>query len=214
MTAKLALYNGALRLCGERRLASLTENREPRRYLDEVWADDFVKGILEKGTWKFALRSTKLDPDSNVTVEFGHTHAFAKPDDMVRIAAVSSDEFFNTPLLAYNEEQSWLFSSTNPLYLRYVSSDTNYGADMSRWTKAFSDFAEADLALAIIKRLTQDKSEWDRLAKLHRSILTIARSLDAMADPTKFLPRGDWVSSRIGGNLVRRDGGNRGGLIG
>lgn len=214
MTSKLALYNGALRLCGERRLASLTENREPRRYLDEAWADDFIIGVLEKGMWKFALRSTKLDPDSNVTVEFGHTNAFAKPDDMVRIAAISSDEFFNTPLLAYNEERSWLFASSEPLYLRYVSSHADYGADISRWTKAFSDFAESELALAIIKRLTQDKSEWEKMHKLNRSLLTSARSLDAMADPTKFLPRGDWVSSRIGGNLVRRDGGNRGGLIG
>jgi len=212
MTSKLALYNGALRHCGERRLASLSENREPRRYLDEAWANDYIKGLLESGLWKFALRSTKLDPDPGVTIEFGYRNAFAKPEDMVRIAAVSADEYFNTPLLNYSEEGDWLYADVDPMYLSYVSSDEDYGEDLTRWTKAFTDFAEADLAVQVIKRLTQDKEEWDRMFKLRRKLLTDARSLDAMADPTKFLPQGSWVSARRGGR--DNDGGNRGSLIG
>jgi hypothetical protein len=42
--SKLKLYNDALGILGERRLASLTENREPRRVLDEVW--DAGKGVV------------------------------------------------------------------------------------------------------------------------------------------------------------------------
>ena len=34
----LALYNIALFAIGERAIASLTESREPRRLLDEVWS--------------------------------------------------------------------------------------------------------------------------------------------------------------------------------
>ena len=34
---RLDVYNGALRRLGSRRLASLTENREPRRVLDDIW---------------------------------------------------------------------------------------------------------------------------------------------------------------------------------
>ena len=37
MITRLQLYNSALLLLGERNLASLSENREPRRLLDHVW---------------------------------------------------------------------------------------------------------------------------------------------------------------------------------
>ena len=33
---QLSLYNNALTVLGERKIASLTENREPRRVLDDV----------------------------------------------------------------------------------------------------------------------------------------------------------------------------------
>lgn len=216
MTSKLALYNGALRHCGERRLASLTENREPRRYLDEAWNDDFIKKLLEAGYWKFALRTTKLEIDPAVVVEFGYRNGFAKPTDMVQIAQISADEYFNTPLLGYTEEQDWLFSDVDIIYLQYVSIDDNYGSDLTKWTGAFSDFAEADLAVRIIRRLTQKDGDeaWNKMFKLRRRLLTTAKSLDAMAGPTKFMPEGSWVSARRGGGGGRGDGGNRGSLIG
>ena len=37
MTDKLTVYNETLGLLGERKLASLTEQREPRRVLDGFW---------------------------------------------------------------------------------------------------------------------------------------------------------------------------------
>lgn len=212
MTSKLALYNGALRHCGERRLASLTENREPRRYLDEAWGDDFIKGLLEEASWKFALRSTELVPDPSVTPQSGYTNAFEKPTDMVRIAMLCADDRYQTPLLEYDQELGWLFADRDPIYLKYVSIDEDYGLDLSSWTKAFVDFAEVDLALRIVKRLTQDKEEWERLFKLRKRLKIDAASLDAMADPTKFFPPGSWVSARRGGG--GGDRGNRGSLIG
>ena len=38
-TSKLTLFNDALRLCRERKLVALTDNREARHLLDAAWAD-------------------------------------------------------------------------------------------------------------------------------------------------------------------------------
>ena len=60
MTDKLSIYNGALSILGERRLASLTENREPRYKLDDVWDNNFVRRLLQMGQWQFAQRTVQL----------------------------------------------------------------------------------------------------------------------------------------------------------
>ncbi len=46
VTTKLQIFNGALRMCGERKLASLSEDRQPRRLLDDEWADGAVDYCL------------------------------------------------------------------------------------------------------------------------------------------------------------------------
>lgn len=47
MASKLTVYNGALLVLGERKLASLSESTPSRRKLDTVWDDDGVKHCLE-----------------------------------------------------------------------------------------------------------------------------------------------------------------------
>ena len=81
MTSKLTLFNGALRLLGERRLASLTEDRPARRYLDDAWDDGLVDDALEQGFWNFATRTVQMTASTSVEPEFGYRYAFQKPDD-------------------------------------------------------------------------------------------------------------------------------------
>jgi hypothetical protein len=64
-TTKLSLYNGALRELGSRKLSSLSENRESRRVLDDIWDGGFRDEILESGLWTFAVRSIEIDRDSS-----------------------------------------------------------------------------------------------------------------------------------------------------
>ena len=96
---QLGLYNQALYLLGERSLASLTENREPRRILDVVWRGA-VKFCLEQGQWKFALRTSKLTYSTDVIPTFGYSRAFERPTDCVRLSKMCSDEYLKTPLNA------------------------------------------------------------------------------------------------------------------
>src|SRR5438270_251157 len=80
-------------LCGERFLASLTEEREPRRLLDQAWASNAVRACLEMGQWNFAMRTIQIDYDSGVEPGFGYNRAFPKPTDWVNTTGVCEDEF-------------------------------------------------------------------------------------------------------------------------
>jgi hypothetical protein len=209
---RLQLYNQALRTCGERALASLTEEREPRRLLDAVWAEGGVDNCLEQGQWNFAMRAVQIDYDTNVSPAFGLAYGFTKPSDWIRTAGVCSDERFATPLIQYKDEAGFWYADITPIYVRYVSNDSGFGGDMSKWPGTFDQFVAAFFASEIIFKLTADK---ERVALVERALKLRKRDAlnkDAMNDPTTFPARGSWSSARGGG--YRRDGGNRGSLIG
>jgi len=196
---RLSLYNGALRLCGERLLASLTEAREPRRMLDSAWNDNFVNGVLEDGQWGFACRSAMYDYSPSVTPTFGYRRAFNKPTDFVRTMAVCADEYFKVPLTEYSDERGFWYAEPDTIYIKYVSNDAAYGADMSLWPQSFVDYVEAKLATRIIMPLKQNKQARDDMFAIAEQLLTKANSQNSMADPAKFPPQGSWVRARTTG---------------
>ena len=102
---------------------------------------------------------------------------------------------------------------TDIIYVRYVSDDTIYGGDLSLWPATFSRYVEAWLASRICIKLTQSQSKKDSLERDAETWLTKAKSIDAMDEPTKFLPAGSWSSARHTGG-GRRDRGSRGRLTG
>jgi len=209
---QLALYNEALRLIGERRLASISENREPRRVLDDVWNDGAREYCLEQGQWNFAMRAVEITKSTTTIPAFGYTNAFDKPNDFIRTAGVAEDEFFNIPLTRMLEEVGFWFADLDPIYVRYISSSTSYGLDLTRWPKTFAKYVAAYLASEIVFTLTQSAEKQQIITSLMRTRLADALSKDAMGDPTAFMPQGNWTASRRGGG--RRDRGSRNNLIG
>src|SRR5438128_2703203 len=98
MASQLGLYNEALMLLGQRSLASLAENVESRRTLDEYW-DVGVKYCIEQGFWDWSMRATGITPEPGIATSWGYANAFLKPVDWVRTFQVSADENFSAPLL-------------------------------------------------------------------------------------------------------------------
>jgi hypothetical protein len=212
---RLALYNGSLALLGERSLASLTEDREPRRLLDEVWTrgNGALRAILEQGLWNFAIRSMKSEYDTDVSPDFGFTRAHSKPSDWVRTAVVASDEYFYNALTQRecNDERGYWFSDLDEMYVRYVSDDSSYGSDLSLWPESVMLYGYAYLAREIAPRLAAAKL--DDMEALAKKRLKDAKSKDAMNEGTGIPAPGRWAQSRHAGSW-RRDGGSRGNLIG
>lgn len=203
-TSKLTLYNGALvQHLGERKLASLSENREPRRVLDDVWDGGFVRWCLEQGMWNFAMRSRRATYSPSVEPAFGYRYAFDRPTDFVRLAAISADERFSMPLLDYRDEGGYWFCDHQTIYVKYVSDDAEFGGDFSLWPETFTRWAQAALAERAAVRLSQNRSDRDAVAKEAKRLLTDARSKDAQNEPTRFPPSGNWSSARRSGSVNR-----------
>ncbi len=196
MTDRLSLYNGALLLLGERRLASLTEEREPRRVLDAIWNNGAVKYCLQQGFWNFAMRTAMLDYNPSYTAPFGYQYQFTKPDDCVRTAAVCSDEYFNAPILRYADEAGSWYADLQTIYVQFVSNGSSYGSDLSLWPETFTQYVESYLAFKSLSTVTAANAA--EIRKEMKVRLVDARSKDAMEQPAKFLPRGTWSSARIG----------------
>jgi hypothetical protein len=209
MATKINLYNGALLLCGERFLASLTEEVEPRRLLDHAWDTGGVRAALEKGQWHFAMRTVLVDYDPGIAPDFGYARAFLKPTDWVLTSALCSDEYFNSPLTQYADEAGYWYSDLDVIYVRYVSDDSSYGGDLAHWPESFREYMEAYLACKIVKSLTADKDTIDEVEKEEKERLEHAKSRAAMAAPTSFPARGAWSRSRS-----RSTRGDRGNLSG
>lgn len=195
---KLGLYNSALRLMGERKLASLAEVQESRRVLDGIWDEDVIKTCLEQGQWAWASRTIRMEPSNTVAPDFGFRYAFEKPDDWVRTVMISADEYFSEALNRFKDEAGYIWCDLDILYLSHVSDDVNYGRDFSLWTPSFQRYVTAYMAYEGSLRLTASHSIQDRLEQQMAKRLSDAQSKDAVTRPVQFPSRGSWVGARVG----------------
>jgi hypothetical protein len=204
---KLGVYNQALGHLGERRLASLSEAREPRRVLDDYYGEA-IAHCLEMGPWKFATRLARISQTAGAAPAFGFARAFRKPDDWVRTLQLSEAEHFEPPLIRFAEERGYWYADCTRLHVSYVSNHTVFGGlDLSRWTQLFEDYVVVRLALLACPRIQGAASRAEDLRKQERKALAAAREHDASGAAPQFPPRGSWVTSRAGGlgNRSRRD---------
>jgi hypothetical protein len=214
MATQLGLYNSALRFLGETKLLSLTEDREARYALDDVWADNLIKYVLEQGYWYFAMRAAQFNSDPTLVPPFGMAKGFEKPSDWVRTNAICSDPFFNVPITAFSDESGFWFCDSDPIYARFVSNDPVYGGNLAIWPESFTEFAAAHMAWRISPKLTTAEEKVVGMEKARHKCLIEARSKAAMNESAVFPPQGTWTRSRIGRSAGGFDRGSRNSLIG
>lgn len=204
--AKLGVYNEALRRLGERRLSSLTEAREPRRVLDDIWdGGSVVLFALEQGDWNFALRSQAVAFDPGIEPSFGFIKAIPKPADLRRLVALSSEPRLVRPMTArdYLEEAGYWFTDVDYVFCQYVSDDDDYGMDSAGWSQHFHRYLAAYLASEACERITNSERKRQGLDREMKDALRSARGRDAMDRGVKFPPMGSWVASRLGNRSGR-----------
>lgn len=218
-TTRLSLYNDALLLCGERALASLTVNEETRHLLDTVWNNNGVDGCLEEAQWEFAMRTIRIDYDTGITPDFGFRRAFDKPTDWILTSAVCADEYCRVPLTRYVDEAAMWYADEDTIYVRYVSNDDAYGADLSKWPRSFTEFVASHFASKIILKTSSDDAKIRMFLNPERPLHSIrgrallrAKSRCAMAGPTQFVAQGSWSRARQAGSSRGDRGSNSGDL--
>lgn len=198
---QLILYNGALGKLGETKLSSTSEAREPRYALDAIYTDrDARRTLLEMGYWKFAIRTVQIAADEDTTPEFGDPFAFTKPDDWVRTYNVSASEFLEPPLESFIEEAGFWFANVDPIYVRYVSNDADYGLSFSKWPYLFVEALEWFLAKDVARAISKPKDAIDDIDEQFTRALAKALQFEAHREPPKRMPTGTLVNSRFGRN--------------
>ena len=195
MTADiLGLYNDALTHLGERRLVSLTENREPRRKLDAVYA--FVLDeCLQSGYWKHARRTIKMT-NASVVPAFGYSYAYDLPVDFLQIYLVSQSPDGSPPLNDWIIETGYLRANFETLHMTYISNSNGFGASFDHWSPLFARWVGMCLAERIAFSISQDERLADRLEKRAMRYKRSALSRDAASAPPRSQPVGSWVTSR------------------
>lgn len=199
-------------MLGERSLANLTENREPRRLLDEVWNDEGIEQCLEEAQWFFAMRTSRIDYDPAVTPEFGYAKAFSKPSDWINTSALCVDEHFQVPLTLYTDESGYWYSDETVIYVKYVSNSNDYGRNLALWPKSFTEFVYAHFAYSVSHKIGGE-GMYQKMLAVREEMLSRAKNKAAMALPTRFPAQGSWNRSR-NRYLGNRSGGSRNNLIG
>ncbi len=197
MADKLYLYNEALGHLGERQLASLSENREPRRVLDYYWSPTVSYALLQ-GLWRFARRTSQIDADTTITPEFGFNNIFQYPQDWIRTQIISTSPQLDPPLLQYRDEGGFIYANMTPIYLSYISDDPQYGMNLGQWPESFADYIAFRLARLSCLRITSDKDLMRELKKDEDRARRVSKAQDAMNDPPGTAPTPYWVRARRG----------------
>lgn len=196
MADRLEIYRGALRLLGDAHgLSSLTEVGPARTALDGAW-QPAVDYMLAKGLWNFAIRSVEMTEDEDVEPLFGFQYAFSKPDDWVRTVSISDDPTFREGYEDYEDETDYWYADPNPLYVRYVSSDEEYGWNIAKWRQPFAKALEAYLAYECGLPISSDRGNRNDMFTLFGKLLKEAKTLDAVDERVRRQPRGRLVRSR------------------
>lgn len=205
MATQLRLYKGALRVLGETTITALTDVRPAVAVMDEIWADGFRDLVLQAGLWNFPMKTVQIEYTGDLTPDFGPQYAFDKPTDWLRTAAVSANEDFIPALteredgLGYWDEQDYWFANYTTLYVKYISNDTDYGYDLSRWPANFTQYAEHMLAALGAERITQNRVKKGDMLQLADTWLSKAQDTDAMNQTAKLQPSGSWSAARLSG---------------
>lgn len=201
-TSRLEIYQRAIVLCRQTPVTSLSENNEARRLCDIHYAP-MLQSLMEAGFWTHAMRTTRITANDSVTPAFGYTYAHDMPADFVRKYVVSASETLDPPLdyhtdgSAYLVEGGYLWSDVTPLYMRYTSSDADYGLDLGRWPERLTEAACTELACRIVPKLTGSSELQGHLMSLKAMALGRANTFEALQQPAQTSRPGRWMSDRF-----------------
>ena len=177
---KLGIYNNALQLVGERKLASISENREPRRLLDSAYDFGAVNYCIEIVKPSFSRKTIKLTV-STTSASHDLDNVFELPADWISTVDVYSDSRLDQPIARYINEDRTISCEYKTIYVRYASADNN--AAFAKWSPSFSHVLSTYLAREISTRLTPE--EYDKLDAKFSSRVESALNIESTKEPQR-----------------------------
>lgn len=207
-TTKLKLYNNAIRNCEQTPISALSETIEVRFRCDDFY-DDVLVWMLEQHFWRSAMRTVSITINEAINPAFAFEYAHDLPTDFVRREVISSDEFLEYPLdeqmggAAYKIEGGYIWANITPLYMRYVSNDSSYGYDLTKWTDGMAEAFGYELAARIAPHVTGSTDKANELHEMAHAKAARAGTYDSLQQPTQRIREGNWSRGRMRGNRDR-----------
>lgn len=198
MSTQLQHYNAALLILGEIKILNLSEDRNAKNVLDDIWNNNLIDKVLVQGSWNFAIDTSMFSYETGLEPQFGHRYVFEKPTDFVKTAAISGNSALSPPLMSYRDEAGFWYADTPSIYVSYVSNHADFGGTPENWPEPFNEYVDAYLAFKSCMAITSSKSKTLDAKKLAKEMLMDARGKDAISEAPKFFPQGTFVSSRRG----------------
>lgn len=178
MATKLSIYNDALILLGERRLASDTEAIETRYDLDSLYDNGAVDYCLEVVKPRYAI---KVDQITGITptLETAYSYQLTLPADFIALDEIFLDGRLESPVTRYIREGNFVLSDIQSPYVRYVQNFATVG--LTNMPPSFGRVVSAYLASELAWKYDPD-SEEVLLAKFGQRAET-AGAIDAENEP-------------------------------
>lgn len=180
---KLGLYNDACRIAGVERLADLTEAREARFKLDEIFELGAVDYCLRIAMPAFARKTQALGNDgASVSPEFKATHTL--PTDFITylprpdgLPTLYYDAALDQPVARQLRDGDTIYTDYETVYIRYIFRNEDYAT----WDPEFVKFFTAYLGMELAERIAPHR--YSVAAAKYKELLEGAQALAAIQEP-------------------------------
>lgn len=172
MATELNIKNRALVLCGELRIAGLTEDSVNARLLNEIYPD-CRRFVLEQHSWRFAREQLELA--QLTTSPEGYDNAFELPGDLIKIVDFNNEDPEFRQQLSYEEVGEELHTNEDQAKITYVKDVTKAGLFSSGFVETLALY----LAITIAFSRTKSQTLMDRLEARYDKTLAKAKRSDS-----------------------------------
>jgi electron transfer flavoprotein alpha subunit len=193
-TSATSIANAALRVLGERRIASLDEESKTARLMKDAY-DDVRQETLR--TMKPRFATTRASLSANATAPaWGYDYAYDLPGDCLRVVNV-----LNESRLHWEVEGRQIVTDLGaPLKITYISDFT----DVPAMDAGFRQALAANLAAEVAEPLTGTMSESEKAATVARARAAQAAGADGQEATNANVVGSEWLDARYSRSRLDR----------
>lgn len=180
MATVLGIYQEALRILADVRLATVSDVAESRLLLDDSYADarDYVQ---TQAWWQFAMTTTSVT--TTTTPAAGYAYAATVPSTWLAVHSAGTVLNGTFIPLDYRIDGTVLSFNTTPLSVRAVARHSTEAG----WPPLFAMTLAAFLAFQVGKRITGDGNALGQIWQVYQGRLNEARSQICAEDPLRYM---------------------------
>ena len=196
------MFNDALLILGLDDIITIDDDSNRRYKLSQALSSGIVGDLMEDLSWQFGMKTIKMAFNPSYESEWGFTRIFDKPDDLHRIDGIYSDEYQNSPIKNYMDEDGKLFCDYDEIFFVYITK--TFLTSPAEWPTFFRRLVAARMAKDAGPSLRNEGANFDNAKLVYEERKSSAFSNDAMSSPPRRIQTGNWIRSRHRGGYQGR----------